>query len=65
MTQLNKYERTILESETVNVDGTTMTGMQILKRIESPMIEEGNKYYFINVASTNAVLERMFKALGF
>jgi len=61
---LNKYEIAILNTETVKIDGEMWTGMQVLRRISSPMISEENYNYFVNVASTNAVLERLFKAIG-
>ena len=63
-TKLNEYETEILNTETVEIDNKVYTGMQVLERIQSPMIEEGNYNYLVNCASTNAVLERMFKALG-
>lgn len=62
--KLNVYETAILNTEKVKIDGTTYTGMQVLERIQSPMISEENYNYFVNCAGTNAVLERMFKALG-
>jgi len=64
MKALNKYEIAILNTETVEIEGTVYTGMEILKRISSPMISAENYNFFVNSASTNAVLERMFKALG-